>query len=476
MRRDIMKGKKSYVGSKWGKYLRAPEIFFTILEKGNDIFTPLTKIAHVTRGFTTGANAFFYLTEEEIKKRKIEKEFWMHKDKDDWVPNYLLKSPKEIKSVIVNLKDLKYRVLMIDDDKKDLEGKAILKYIEWGEEQGFHERPTCTSRKPWYKLTKLPIPHILFRQFFDATFNFPLHTFDIPTDHTFYYLCLRDENAKLAKAFAAMFNSTLYSLITELYARTTMGQGVLIAYGPEIRPIPTINLSEVKKVTIKKLEKMFDILAKRQISHVFDEIGAETPDDVLLENVKSDRIKLDEIVMGDILGLTKNEQLEVYVAIIDLVKSRKEKAESVRKRKKIKGIDLDLLSESILEDFSSANIRRFPKEYIGDCECREITVPKGQVEIGSDLNGFFVIVGGQEIRCDSSYLAIYIQYAVMNGHTRIELPIDNEVLRKAVEEYKPQIDETRENLNAFLESLIPDKKLRRRIYGEVWQRILKGSH
>jgi len=39
-----------YDGSKWGKYIRAPEIFFKILEKGKDLFVPLKKIATVRRG------------------------------------------------------------------------------------------------------------------------------------------------------------------------------------------------------------------------------------------------------------------------------------------------------------------------------------------------------------------------------------------------------------------------------------------
>ncbi|RLJ04456.1 MAG: hypothetical protein DRP08_01680, partial [Candidatus Aenigmatarchaeota archaeon] len=75
-----------YEGSKWGKYMRAPEIFFKILEKGKELFVPLNKVAIITRGFTTGANEFFYLTEEEIKKLGIEREFWMHPIRyDEWL-------------------------------------------------------------------------------------------------------------------------------------------------------------------------------------------------------------------------------------------------------------------------------------------------------------------------------------------------------------------------------------------------------
>ncbi len=64
---------KKYVGSKWGKYLRAPEIFFKILEKGKDKLVPLKEIADVRFGIKTGANEFFYLTEEEIKRKKDRK-------------------------------------------------------------------------------------------------------------------------------------------------------------------------------------------------------------------------------------------------------------------------------------------------------------------------------------------------------------------------------------------------------------------
>ena len=58
---------QKYAGAKWGKYIRAPEIFFKILERGKDLFVPLKEIAEVRRGFTTGANEFFYLTGEEIE-------------------------------------------------------------------------------------------------------------------------------------------------------------------------------------------------------------------------------------------------------------------------------------------------------------------------------------------------------------------------------------------------------------------------
>ena len=55
-------GAADYVGDKWGgKYLRAPDIFFTILKKGKDKLVKLGDIAQVRFGIKTGCNEFFYV-------------------------------------------------------------------------------------------------------------------------------------------------------------------------------------------------------------------------------------------------------------------------------------------------------------------------------------------------------------------------------------------------------------------------------
>ena len=55
-----------YKGNKWGgKYLRAPDIYWTIIEKGKDKLVRLGDIAEVRFGIKTGANEFFYLDESQ---------------------------------------------------------------------------------------------------------------------------------------------------------------------------------------------------------------------------------------------------------------------------------------------------------------------------------------------------------------------------------------------------------------------------
>ena len=136
------KTEQNFTGAKWGKYLRAPKIFFTILEKGKDKLIPLKEVAKVRFGIKTGVNEFFYLTEEKIKRLKIEEEFLQP----------VIFTLKEINGYSVQKDKLKYHVLICNKQKDKLKGKNILKYINWGEKNNLHKRPTCASRQPWYSL------------------------------------------------------------------------------------------------------------------------------------------------------------------------------------------------------------------------------------------------------------------------------------------------------------------------------------
>ena len=99
----------------------------------------------------------------------------------------------------------------------------------------------------------------------------------------------------------------------------------------------------------KRVLKAFDNLNNRNVDSIFLEIGADSAEDVSLDKVRPDRRELDRIIMGDILGLTDAEQLEVYRAVVDLVKSRIERAKSFGNRNKTKdGIRYDVLKQSII--------------------------------------------------------------------------------------------------------------------------------
>ena len=338
-----------YIGGKWGKYLRAPEIFFTILEKGKGIFVPLKTVAKIRRGFTTGANEFFYLTEDQIKQKKIEKEFWMHKDKKGkWVPNYVIKNPTETRKIALKPEQCKYYILMAHDTKDKLKGKKVLSYIISGERQKLHKRPTCFSRgKKWYDLG--------FREFADALWiEFYFQSYRVIASEGIYesdkFYGIKFKEKSLVDVHIGFLNSTLFALYREIYGFLSLGLGASKMAVYLVKMLPVIKIDNLDKEIIKSLPNFVRESGDRAIGSVFEEIGASSPDEVSLDCVKPDRRELDKIVMGDILGLTDDEQLEVYRAVIDLVKSRIDRARSVQKKKLTEGVDIDGFAEGAFED------------------------------------------------------------------------------------------------------------------------------
>lgn len=146
-----------YVGNKWGgKYLRAPEIYWTILERNRGKLVRLGDIADVRRGFTTGANQFFYLDEARIHEWKIEKIFLK--------PAIL--RPAEIVTPEIRPEHLSFSLLVVDKPRAELKGTRVEQYIRWGESQGFHKTATCAARgrgnAEWYRLqARDPAPLVL---------------------------------------------------------------------------------------------------------------------------------------------------------------------------------------------------------------------------------------------------------------------------------------------------------------------------
>ena len=464
-----------YVGAKWGKYLRAPEIFFKILEKGKGKLVPLKEIAEVRRGFTTGANEFFYLTEEEIKRRGIEQEFWMHQDENEnWVPNYVIKSPRECRSIIVKPGDLKYRVLMIHKDKKDLRGTNILKYIREGESKGYHLRPTCASRERWYDLGERGKPALVWiKGIWDRHFT-PLTNLFCYSDQQLYETYLEDVNAELINS---SLNSTFTFLSAEFNARVNLGEGILWIATYEAANMLVIQpqIPESAKLS-DKLKSVLNRLSTRAISSVFEELGASSPDKVSLDKVKPDRRELDKIVMGEILGLTDEEQLEVYRAVIDLVKSRIDRAKSFGKRRKTKeGIDIDLLVKTVMDKLGDDTLGKFYREkMLTHKPLRSRSLPRvsGEVKLEQELFGWRLSSGREHIDCTSEMEARYLKVWLEAGLDSVKIPKDEDYLKEIVPELESLKQKANEVFEDYLGSIL-DSKLRQRLLHQLWQEVTR---
>ena len=284
-----------YTGDKWGgKYLRAPDIYWTILEKGKDKLVRVGDVAEVRRGFTTGANDFFYLDADAIRRWGIEEEFLKP----------VIKSPRECKSILIDPNQLKFKLFMCDKDKEGLAGTAALKYIEWGESQGFHRRPSCRGRARWWDLGQRRDPRLAFNYLISSTARTLYAPDGCFTGDNFQEI---HANSGLTQSLCVSLNSSLFQLMVNMAGRSNFGGGLL--------KIQTYEVSEL--LCLDPTEVVFD-----------DEtIFASSSWDML--EPSDDRRTLDAIVF-DALNLTQGERDAVYEGVVDLVEARLSKAESLK--------------------------------------------------------------------------------------------------------------------------------------------------
>lgn len=386
MQTKITSSKKIYATgkyelSKWSKFLRAPEIFFKIIENSKDNFTTLGN--RLKRGYTTGANEFFYLplpllgktnkyfrseinikngnlnlffknkkvqskfkkflNDENLPIFSIEKEYWMrtyskefagffnlkvffNDDEVFHTPNYLIKTPKELVNLIIFPKNLNFLVLHIKDKKDELL-PGVRKYVEWGESMRFHRKPTCASRSNWYYLGSKIRRKIVCIIDVDKRYVFSYNKFRFDIDARLYGIEFEEKN-KLNFLF---LKSNLYPLLMELEGRVGLGDGALDIKVCDYENLMIPFQEKIKNIKEDKIERIMNEMLAHDFKNesIFKIIGTEDSNLVDLEKVQQQIRDIDVILFEELLGLNENEQLDIYKSIIDLVKNRLDKAKSV---------------------------------------------------------------------------------------------------------------------------------------------------
>jgi hypothetical protein len=114
--------------------------------------------------------------------------------------------------------------------------------------------------------------------------------------------------------------------------------------------VPEHYTGEVKQ----RILELVKIYPDSPLNSIFDDLGTTDPAQVSFEKILPQRRALDRIVRGEILGLSVEEQLDVYRAVVDVVGARLERAKSTGKKKKnIEVVDVGSLKITIVNHIKS---------------------------------------------------------------------------------------------------------------------------
>ncbi|MCL6536112.1 MAG: hypothetical protein K6U77_08575 [Armatimonadetes bacterium] len=326
------------------------------------LLVKLGDIAEVRFGIKTGANEFFYLepvgtTVAELFRvgaqlpsqptvRVRNGAGWQGELETAWL-RPVIKSPRELKTLRARLEDLRYLVFMPPDDVRErLHDTAYLKqhyphahaYIQWGEGQGYHLRPTCKGRVKWWELVKTSSKILALRATNDRPAFYYSPT-EVCHDQTFYSATSQWDESLFSALLNCSFTNWLLREV-ESGASAMLGLGALWAAVYEIQNLQIPNPAVFTASQRERLLKAFERMAQREVRSIFEELGYPKPDRdygnidpnaltlAQVQRASPDRFELDAVVF-EVLGLDDAERLAVYRAVVELVRNRLVKAKRV---------------------------------------------------------------------------------------------------------------------------------------------------
>jgi len=254
----LKKQKELEPADKWGVFLRAPAIYFKI--KQHPKMINLGEIAGIRRGFTTGADEFFYLDKEKAKLWNIEKAYLKP----------IVTTPQKI-GVEIKPEDISQWVFMVHKGRGDLkkEDTRAFKYIEHGENieikirggrkggsvvKGYNKLSTLMPRKRWYDLgERKPTPILFARKMWEQCV-YSLNKANAYAHQCFYEI--HPHSRENTTTLVGALNSSITAFLSELQGRF-YGGGVLELTVYENKNLPILNPEKLSKEEKKKIESAF---------------------------------------------------------------------------------------------------------------------------------------------------------------------------------------------------------------------------
>src|SRR6185295_8243407 len=360
----------------WGKFLRADDVFFRILERGgarlqplsglarvrfgvktgaNDFFyvnedrekegekgqrgkgkgqserrlSELSSLASVRRGLTTGANEFFYLTRPRTEDRRpatdattsrpeasivVIDSGGLNRNIESRFLTPVIFSLKEIPGIALDQVEGGKLFFHCSANRDELTGSLALKYIRSGERAGYDSRPSCAAREPWYSVAngRRPAP-LIFPSKVGERWLVALNRAGVFEDKKLYGIF--PARGVSALVLAALLNSTWARYYAEITCRQMTGAQAIADIDVAVaEQIMIPDPRNLSPVIQKKLEAAVLELSRRPVYSVFQELK------------RPDRRRLDGLTLTTIGFRQRFERDavldELYRAVTDLVRGR----------------------------------------------------------------------------------------------------------------------------------------------------------
>ncbi|NDV20379.1 N-6 DNA methylase [Pseudodesulfovibrio sp. JC047] len=348
----------NYLGGKWGVFLRAPDLWFNLVDAYKDLFVPFGNTAKIRFGVKSGKDVFFYPKDCSVKcldeyedALEFYKIYGVNRDsveageiklvlcgeqRGEIRPiesEYLepeVHSLMEVGEFTVQPGDCGRLILLVKDSKKKLKGTHVLDYIEWGEAQNYHKGATCASRvteeREWYDLTGHRRGVVFWPKSQQYKHVAPFNEHHLQCNCNLYDVHI---SSKIdANLVAGVLNSTIVTLSKHQFGRPVGVEGNLKTEVIDVNMMLVPDYSKASKSSAKRIGNAFSKMKNRKAMNFLSEKrlrrmaylakGKDAELELLSDECEldmADRRELDDAVL-EMLGEKSKERRETLLSEI----------------------------------------------------------------------------------------------------------------------------------------------------------------
>jgi hypothetical protein len=352
---------RDYLAGKWGRYLRAPDLYFELMDRFSGRFVVLGGIVDIRRGITSGCDAFFMprdVTDEVLSRDISGKQFreLCGAPRDEVESGHLriikdgagtlhpiearfvkpeIHSLMKVNRPEILASELDRVVLLVSELPSVLRGTYVSKYIKFGESATYAskksravpvpQRTSCAARDPWYDLTKLVDPgFVLWPMSQQYRHIIPGNPERLICNHNLFDLSSEHLTKTEKEVLVAVLNSTLVGLFKTFYGRFAGTEGNLKTEVIDVNLIEIPDPRGVDERVASQLTEALRSMTRRTVGRLVDESLMEChsyrraldlaarPLALSEELRQPDRRQLDEAVF-ELLGVESASKRKVLV-------------------------------------------------------------------------------------------------------------------------------------------------------------------
>jgi type I restriction-modification system DNA methylase subunit len=496
-----------YTGYKWGIFLRAPQIFFTLLERGGKRFVPLGQLANVKFGLKSGCDKFFFpfdVTSEAVSQEITEREFTERYGIKRRETNRLriiragdgsvhlieakylepeIHGLMDVSSVGLSREQLDRSVVMIPTGFPKKDGYAR-KYIKWGEKERCDEGSTCQSRinddRDWFDLTGRRRGEIIWSKLQQYRHVVAYNPESLICNCNLYDVFVSDSVDE--KHLCAVLNSTVIVIMKFLFG-SQMGREAnqvteIFDAKMMLVPDPRYATASVRR----RLESALNSMRERHAMPMVDVDSTETS--WTGELALADRQQLDDAVL-ELLGVSDKKEreslrAELYEEVTKLYRQLRVAEREMQRHRSANARQGRATAQSIAaEIWDSLDTHpdyRTPLDFIPPrartetfdlpTEGRAHIIPRNMFQPDSVRIGNTLLELGDPLRC--AFVKRLSQVGV-SGSVRV--PLQPEHCSNALNQYQAYTDETNAEFQRRAAAYTSEEPMQERIVRELWRKL-----